>query len=343
MRTASHPVDPERRARLLAVKLRALVKRGWPEAGTVQPAPAAGGMAARHDGSAWVLVDEPDVARGFARALLWALHREAAELHVLVDQSPELPALARQGACFRTPVRVWGVTGADVEPVAPTALPPEPPVDPRAEQFRRLIEAAGAEVVVEWGVLGAEVLGVQVARVVVDADSARLEVGIGRHERATNLLAWGERPPVDVLALVVDAVREARRTGDLTHPLNQFGRERWLRHSLSRRPAVVGADRLDPVAPPRPVEDPRVPLLAPSVGSGDGAPLLVACSVGFDPTLVPMAAELHRARHPLGTPLVLALPGPDLHPLTRLAVEHLEVPATIRTVPDDWCTPAGGW
>ena len=341
MRASSQPVDPERRARLLAVKLRALVKRGWPEAGTVQPAPAAGGMAAQRNGSAWVLVDEADAARGFSRALLWALHRGAAELHVLVDQGPRLPALARQAACFRMPVRVWGVTGADLDPVPLEPLPSEPPVDPRAEQFRPLIEAAGADVVVEWGTLAADVLGAQVARVVVDAEGARLEVGIGRHERATNLLAWGERPPVDVLALVVDAVRDARRTGDLTHPLNQFGRERWLRRSLVRRPGTVGADRLDPVAPPRPFEDPRVPLLAPSVGSTDGAQMLVACSVGFDPTLVPMAAELHRARHTAGTRLVLALPAPDVHLLTRLAVEHLEVPATIRTVPDDWYASGG--
>ena len=308
----------------------------------VQPLPAAGGMAAEAGGRAWVLVDETDVVRGFARALLWGLHREVAELHVLVDQGPELPALARQAACFRTPVSVWAVAGGDLQLGESVALPSESPLDSRAEQFRDLIEAAGAEPVVEWGTLSGEVLGAQVAQVVIDEDGPRLEVGIGRHERATNLLAWGERPPVDVVALVVQAIRDARRTGDLAHPLNQFGRERWLRRTLSLRPLLVGAERIDPVAPPRPFRDPRVPLVAPSLASTERGPMLVACSVGFDPTLVPMAGELHAARHTDGTPLVVALPEHDVHHLTRLAVSQLKMPASIRTVPDDWYVTAGG-
>ena len=339
MRTPSQHADPERRARLLAVKLRALVKRGWPEAGAVEPVPAAGALAAAHEGRAWVLVDEAEPARSFARALLWGLHRGVGELHVLVDQGPDLAALARQAACFRSPVTVWSVSGADLEPVRPVPLPPEPPVDPRAEPFRPVIEAAGAEVVVEWGSLGAEVLGAQVARVVADDEGARMEVGIGRHERATNLLAWGERPPAEVLALVVEAVREARRSGGPTHPLNQFGRERWLRHTLRRRPQLVGVDGLEPVAPPKPFSDPRIASMAPSVGNVDGREVLLACSVGFDPTLVPMAAELHASRHE-GRHLVLAVPERDVHPLTRLAAGQLREPAEVRAVPDGWYSAA---
>ena len=85
---------------LLAAKLRALLKRYWPEVASAEPTAAAGGMAVHRDGRAWALVDDTDPGRGFARALLWGLHRDAAEVHVLSEDSPALGAAARQAACF---------------------------------------------------------------------------------------------------------------------------------------------------------------------------------------------------------------------------------------------------
>ena len=334
--TTTSALDPERRAMLLVAKLRALVKRGWPEV-TVEPTPAAGGAAIHLDQRAWVLVDGTDAALGFARALLWGLHRRVTELHVLMDRNADVPAVARQAACFRTSITVWEVVGADLAVVHAEPLPSEPPLDPRAEAFRDPILSAGAEPVVEWGMLSAEVFGLQGARVRTAEDGVALEVGIGKHDRLVNQVAWGSRPPAEALAPVVEAAREARLSGDRFHPLNQLARERWLRHRLRRRPGLVGAARLASIAPPRPLGDLRLPLLAPAVGeAGDGAALLVACSVGFDPTFVPMAAELHAARTAPGTPLVLVLPERDVHPLTLAAVNELRGPASIRTVRDDW-------
>jgi hypothetical protein len=42
-------------------------------------------------------------------------------------------------------------------------LPLEPPLDPRAEPFVAVIKAAGAEPMIEWGVLSGEILGLEVA------------------------------------------------------------------------------------------------------------------------------------------------------------------------------------
>ncbi len=341
MVTVAQPADPERRRRLLAAKLRALIKRGWPDVDVPEPTAAAGGVAVRVRGAGWVLPDDSECVRGFARALLWGLHRHVEELHVLFDAASGLEAVARQAACFRTSVAVWAVTGATPTPAEAPPLPSEPPLDSRAEPFRDIITAAGAEAVEEWGVLSGEVLGLQVARVCTNGGGGWIEVGIGKHDRRANQLAWGDQPPAEALVRVIAPALEARRSGDLNHPLNQLGRERWLRHHVRQRPDLIGLAALTPIAPPRPLGDLRVPLLAPGLGhAADGRAVLVACSVGFDPAFVPMAAELHTGRVTADTPLVLVLPERDVHPLTRTAVADLRAPAEVRTVPDDWYTIA---
>ncbi|MDQ4148524.1 MAG: hypothetical protein M3164_00785 [Actinomycetota bacterium] len=334
----SLPVDPERRTRLLAAKLRALLKRHWPDAGRGEPVGAAGGVAVQQGSWAWILADG-DATQGFARALLWALHRRVAELHVLADAGPALVAAARQAVCFRTSITVWAIDGTELATVDPAPLPPEPPLDPDAEPFVSVIEAAGAEAVIEWGILTAEVLGLEVARVHADEDGARLEVGLGEHDRLINRMAWGDLPPAQALARIVEVATAARRSGDLTHPLNSLGRERWLRHRLVHDPSPLGVRSLRPVSPPRPRTDLTTPLLAPASGRGhDGPAVLAACSVAFDPTFVPMAAELHGARTQSGSSehLLLVLPEGDLHPLIQLAADDLIVVPAIRTVRRDW-------
>ena len=321
---------------LLAAKLRALLKRYWAEVASAEPTAAAGGMAVLSDGRAWVLIDDADPGRGFARALLWALHRDAAEVHVLSEDSPALGAAARQAACFRTSVTVWGVSGAEVAQVAAAPLPAEPPLDPRAEPFIPVIESAGAEAVIEWGTLSAEVLGLEVGRVCTDSAGAWLEVGIGKHDRLGHRLLWGDQASAQALSSVVEVAIEARRSGDLAHPLNQLARERWLRRCVLDCPDLINAIRLRPIAPPSPRGDLGIPLLAPATGTDSEGALLAACSVGFDPTFVPMAAELHAWRAEQATSLVLVLPSRDLHPLIRRAMGDLRAGASLRAVPEEW-------
>ncbi len=338
--SVSRPADPERRGRLLAAKLRALVKRGWPGLDLPEPAAGAGGVSAELDGRGFALIDDSDDVRGFARALLWGLHRQVRELHVMMDPGPEIPAAARQAACFTTPVTVWAVTGASLSPAAATPLAGEPRLDPRTERFRQVIADSGADVVVEWGVLSGEVLGLQVARVCTDPDRAWLELGIGKHDRLANRLLWGDEPSSEAVARVVAPALEARCSGDLDHPLNHLCRERWLRTVLRRRPQLAKLGELEPMAPPRALEDLRVPLVAPAAEvQCEGGPALVACSTGFDPTAVPMAAELHTARMPGDTPVVFVMPERDAHPLIRMALADSRIPAELRTVPDDWHAP----
>jgi hypothetical protein len=289
--------DPERRRLLLAAKLRALLKLGWPSLQFPDPAPAAGGVTVATGSSGWALVDDADVLRGFARALLWGVHRDLAELHILIDDHPELAAAARQAACVTGTVTVWAVRGGVLRPVEAEALPVEPPVDRRAEPFRDVIIAAGRRAGRGVGSAKRRGLGLPVARVCVDDDGAWLEVGIGKHDRLANRMAWGDEPPAAALLCVVAPVFEARRSGDLTHPFNQLCRERWLRAVLQHDPDLAGLDTLTPSPRRAPwvTSESRSPRPPPPTTPAAGACSSPARSAATRPSSRPPPSSTRRA------------------------------------------------
>jgi len=250
--------------------------------------------------------------------------------------------LARRAVLFDPAPRVWRVEGHDLVEVAalPTVDPPATPA-PLTQAFALLLEDAGADVVCEHGVVAGEVLGLEIARVVVaDDGTAALEVGVGRHDREAFTMVHGDLPTRDALALVVAAVRENRRAGAESHPLSRLAQERWVRSVLVQRPDLVGAARLDPVVPLLPRDSVKDVMPACLVGEDlDGRPLVVACSVGIDLDLVPTAAEI-RAHHAPGARLVLAVPERDDSPVTRRIADRLHEPAEIVVLPDDWRSAA---
>ncbi|MEA3078429.1 MAG: hypothetical protein QOF60_3337, partial [Actinomycetota bacterium] len=167
-----------------------------------------GGAALRSPGVAWVLVEDQP-ARGLGAALAWASRHASAEdqLHVLVAAAAA-PTLARRAELFTRPVQVWAVDGTSLSPASPCPLPPEPPLDPGADAFVALFERAGAEAVVEGGVLRAEVLGLEVARV---DPGPRLAIGVGKHDREAHDELRGDAPAgFEELFEVVRIVAEHR-------------------------------------------------------------------------------------------------------------------------------------
>ncbi len=198
-----------------------------------------------------------------------------------------------------------------------------------------LIEAAGAAPVLEHGVLAGEVAGLEVCRVVVDADTgaARLEVGVGAHDREAFQLVHGDVPPVEALAGVVAAVAEHRRPGAPGHPLNRLGAERLLRSRLLDDPSLVGALMLSAAPPPVPRPNLKDPVPCVATGVDDiGRPLVVVCSVGIDLDVVPFAADAHAASFRPDARLVIAVPPRDDHPVTRALAARLRQPAEVVTV-----------
>ena len=95
-----------------------------------------------------------------------------------------------------------------------------------------------------------EVLGLEVARVVVDdAGAAALEVGVGRHDRDAFADGAGDLPTRRRPRRASSTpCASHRRAGAEAHLLNRLAPERWLRSVLVDRPDLVGAARLHPVA-----------------------------------------------------------------------------------------------
>ncbi|MGH9179493.1 MAG: hypothetical protein ACRD0N_13190 [Acidimicrobiales bacterium] len=305
----------------------------WP-GGELDTAPFPGGAAARRGGAGWVLVEErPERALG--GTLAWARQAGVEELHLLAQAGSG--ELARRAATFAHPPTVWRVDGRDLEPAAPVPLAPEPPaLGAAVAAFRPVIEAAGAEAVVEHGVLRGEVLGLEVARVVEEGGHARLEVGVGAFDREAQRLVHGDRPTAEALSAAVAAVAELRRPGAPEHQVNRLCAERWLRAVLVRRPDLVGARRLVPVSSPVPRPDLRTPAPAPAAGiDSEGRPLLAVCSTGIDVDLVPAAADA-RLADGREARLLLVLPEADDHPVTRFLAAALAEPAEVDTVAGDW-------
>ena len=247
--------------------------------------------------------------------------------------------LARRAAAFASPPTVWRIDGTTLTVAEPDPLPPEPPLDPMVAPLADVIRSGGAEPVVERGVLRGEVLGLEVARAVVDADGPVLEVGVGKHDRQAQGMIHTDVPTAHALARAVAMVEGHRRAGAPHHPYNQLAPERWLRARAVADPAMVGAAELTPVPSPVEVDDLRKPAPAPASGvDAEGRPLLAVFSTGVDVDLVPAAADARIAdgRNPR---LVIVVPERDDHPYLRSLAGALREPAEVMTVPDDWRHP----
>jgi hypothetical protein len=289
-----------------------------------------GGAALVGGDGAWVLADaEP--ARALGPALAVARRAGATgPVNVVVEDAAGL--LARRASQFAEPPVVWLVSGTSLARAEPEPLPAIPPLDPRVAPFADVLTAAGADPVVEHGRLIGEVDGLEVARVVADAEGPHLEVGVGRFDREAHALVSGDRPTAETLADVVAFVRRHRVRGGDNHPLLGLAADRWLRSRLLHEPSLVGADHLAPLAPVVEAPDLRTPWPAPATGVDlDGRPLVVVASVGVDLDLVPAAADA-RLADGRGARLVLAVAERDAHPVTLALAAALADPAEVVTV-----------
>ncbi len=303
-------VDEGRRGRLLAMKLAALVRDHGVEA-DLQATPFALGAAAMDGDNGWVFLDERQ-HRGLGPALAWAVRAKVDHLHVLAEEGTG--TIARRSDSFRLPIEVWHVAERVLLPAITEPLPVPPSAPVEHEQFRDLIIEGGAMPAVEQGVLVGEVRGLEVCRVVNDRDTgvARLEVGLGRHDREAFQMLHGDVPTVEALAKVVAAVAPHRRHGADPHPLNRLGREQALRARLIDDPSLIGASEVE--ALPSPVGRPNLKDPYPCVARAtiDGSPTTLVISAGVDLDLVPFATD---ARLATSHPTRIVLPRRDAVPV----------------------------
>lgn len=335
-------IDADRRSAILGAKLRALVdgRRGG-EGAVAGSFP--GGATLQAGSTVWVLVDtEP--ARRLGSVLAWAAKARAREVHVLVDDPLAAGVLARRAGQFRRPPAVWLVEGRSMSVAAPAAPAVPAAPSPEGELYRPVLAAAGLDVVVEEGQLIGEVLGLEVARVVVGDGPARVEAGVGKFDREASSLMFAELGESDAVMRAADIVRGYRHARAERHPLNQLVPERWLRAVLVDDPALVGAAELSAVESAVPRRNLKERSVATAVGCGfDGRPIVVTCSTGVDLELVPAAADDRLTYRP-DARLVLAVPSRDALPITTALAGALIDAAEVTTVDDDWrsAVVAGG-
>jgi hypothetical protein len=328
----SAPMDPEVRARLLGLKLHALVREHF---GDMEPDAQAGlsvGAASSHGDTAWVLVEER-TERALGVALAWASKRGSKVVHILA--SDHTGTLARRATHFVTDLKVWKVDGIAIAPSAPDSLSAEPAPSPDHLVFVDTIRKSGADVVIEHGVITGEVVGLEVCRVVDDpvTGAHRLEVGVGEHDREAFAMMHGDTPTTASLKRIVDVVARHRSTGADPHPLNRLGAERALRHRVIADPAAIGASDLRAVASPTPRPNLKDPIPCVAVGTTSaGTPLVAVFSTGIDLDVVPFAADARAFHEPtIGEPaeLVIVVPLRDVSPVTVRMADLLLRPARI--------------
>ena len=347
---------PDQRAGLLAAKLRTLVAECWRrDASGFEPTlfPAGAGLVDPSDRVGWVLVDPvkvdrdpddltfdstPQLPRGWlGGAITWGTRHDVSALHVLADDLGGDDA--RKAGWFRDPPTLWKITGRSAAPVVATPYvdPPEP--DSVSHLFADTIRSAGADVVVEHGVIRGEVLGLEVARVLPDFEGVpQLEIGVGKHDRLAQAMLHGPQEAEASLRGAVAAIRDHRRAHRGMHPANQLAPERWLRDILARRPETITLESLSPVAG---TSAPRLKRPAPAMAIGTRAyglpPVVVACSVGVDLDAVADAADARAVRSAdPQAPLWLVLPYGDDLPAIRALAARLADPAHVITVPKAW-------
>ena len=303
-------VDESRRGRLLAIKLAALA-RDHGAGGALETVSFALGGAAMDGDVGWVLLDDRQ-QRGLGPALAWAVRAGVSQLQILAEEGTG--TLARRAAAFRFPIEVWHIAERVLLPAISEPLPPQADVPAAHDSLRSLIEQGGATTAVEHGVLIGEIRGLEVCRVVTDASTghAKLEVGIGQHDREAFQMLHGDVPTVEALAQVVAAVSPHRQDGADPHPLNRLGREQALRARLIDDPALVGATRVEAIPSPLPRPNLKDPQPAVARATIDGRSVTLVISAGVDLDVVPFATD---ARLATRDPTRIVLPARDALPV----------------------------
>jgi hypothetical protein len=350
-------VNPEQRALLLAAKLKSLVSNadgslGWRRAAseatefTPVPFQAGAGLVDVGVATGWLLV-APRITgevhidampaetldknpRGWlGGAVVWAHRQNLRTLHILLDHVA--PADVTRAGVLTNPPTLWQISGRSLVPAVAGVVEPQPVSEDQLRLFSALIADAGAELVIDHGVIRAEVLGLEVGRVTTDEnDVPWLEVGVGRHDRLANAMLGHDRDIAASLKNAVGSVESRRRHDAGTHPANQLARERWLRCIIRNQPLLVGVSvALHAIESMRPA---ALKQLDPALLLGDG--VLVACSVGVDLDAAIDAATV-RARIDPSLRLLLVIPEHDVFEAQRIVVSSIPN-AEIVTVPDTW-------
>jgi len=154
--------------------------------------------------------------------------------------------------------------------------------------------------------------GLEVCRVVDDStaeNGARLEIGVGSHDRQLFQMVNGRSPTIENLTNVVQFVSKIRGDRTAHHPLNRLAQERYLREMLITNPHLIDADSMERAEPPVARTNLKDAIPCVAIGTKSGADLVAVCSAIADPDLVPFAADARLAVRPNAELVLVVAPN----------------------------------
>lgn len=288
--------------------------------------------AAIGSGTLWIL-DAAGTTRvpAVAATLAWIARQPAGvvlRLAVIARHAPGVAA--RRLASITIPTRVFTITGGNVTAV--DAEPHLPFVEPHPQhiELAEMFALAGADTVVEHGVVAAEVAGLEVARITDESGEPRVRIGVGAHDRETFRLVHGDMATIDQLRSVVRTVAERRDPGAAPHPLNLLARERAMRHRALVDPSSFGMGGLVAAEPPVPRANVKDGVPCCAIGNdSDGHPVVVTFASGIDLDLVPFAVDA-RNRLASGARVVIVTESRNIVPVQLRIAELVGPPVEFR-------------
>ncbi len=276
------------------------------------------------------LADEPRDHLGAVLALI--VRRNAGQLAVLVDDPAAAAVLARQATRLRLPTQVHRIVDRSVELADPIDhADVVAPID-GVDDLIAIIREAGLDLVVEHGEVTGELLGLELARIVVLDGEPVLDVGVGKFDQEAGAMLRGATPAAQSLHEAVAQISEIRSAdGPAAHGLNRVARERWLRAAVLADPESIDVASLEPVEPLYRRAGVIASMPAAAI-TQDGT--LVVCSLGADVEVVAHSADL-LVRHSASS-LVHVVPEDKAMPIIGVLLDLLDVPVRTLAVPPPW-------
>ncbi len=280
-----------------------------------------------------VVVSSSDDLAVLGGVLVWSARNPRSRIDLVVEHHAGVHA--RRVAVLAPEIQVHALDGSSIASAEPVAAAEPYPTPDDIAPLVAMIERSGADAVVEDGIVRAEVVGLEVGRVVTGPAGSTFEVGVGRFDREAGALLHADRPIEPTLVDTIEQVKQHRRAGAASHPVNRIGRERWLRTLVLADPAIAeirDPQLVEPVPPRSSLLETRTAAL---LGTGpDDAPVLVVCTVGVDLGVVPEIVDLLAATG-AGRVRVVA-PSRDHLPYLDDLLGRLPVPASLASIEVPW-------
>lgn len=259
-----------------------------------------------------------------AAALAWyAKQQQPDQSRLVIVDSAQAGVTARILLNFAVSAKVLDDHGVVVPSMH--LMPREPHANHLA--FTDMFRRAGADVVIEHGVVAAEVAGLEVARVVDEEGRAIVRIGVGVHDRETFRMLHGDEATDAQLQGVVETVAAHRRPGAATHPLNLLAPERALRHRVLREPQAFGFATLQMAEPPVPRANLKDSVPCCATGrTTDGDDVVAVFVAGVDLDAVPFAADARMRLKPHAR-LMIITESRNIVPTQRRLASLLHAPA----------------